>query len=317
MCLMASDGAQEFELGFRLDALRDHGHVQDARQRQHRPHDRLRLPIALALGQEETVQLDLVEVEFPEHSERGKARAEIVERDADAEALELLQRLDGRRRPVDEAAFRDFDLEPRRREAVALKMRLDACKEVRIGQLDRRHVHGDAAQVLPAGCLPAGAIEHPFPERADGARFLRDGDEHAGRDHPLRRVLPAQQHFVAAGGCGAQVHLGLIVQDHLSPRRSRLEVARHLGPGTRPLIHGRFVEAHRMQRIGLRAMHGKLGIGRQPLGRVAVLRIDRNPHARAKRHDGIDGQVAEQVREQRDEGPPAQVGLRADGDDKE
>jgi hypothetical protein len=72
----------------------------------------LRLPGCRA-AHEGLVDLDLVEGRRAQIAERRIARAEIVERQAHADGLELLEHLVGALVVVEEHAFGDFQFEPR------------------------------------------------------------------------------------------------------------------------------------------------------------------------------------------------------------
>ncbi len=59
--------------------------------------------------------------------------------------------------------------------------------------------------------------QHPFGQGADVAGLLGHGNEAVGHDQAPGGMAPADQHLHARDGVLAQVQLGLVVQDHLTP----------------------------------------------------------------------------------------------------
>src|SRR5262245_38446009 len=88
---IAALAPEQGELSVGLDALGEDRDVEALAERQHRADDRLGLRVGLDLVHEQAVELDLVEGERAQRIERGVAGAEIVERDGDAERLDLTQ----------------------------------------------------------------------------------------------------------------------------------------------------------------------------------------------------------------------------------
>ncbi|MGY4295906.1 hypothetical protein ACVWXN_004001 [Bradyrhizobium sp. i1.4.4] len=94
-----------------LDAFRDKLQPQRAGERGDDADDRLVFRAVRDLADEGFVDLDLVERETPEMSERAIAGAEIVERDGCAQAPQAVQRLGGAGDVVDQRALGDLELQ--------------------------------------------------------------------------------------------------------------------------------------------------------------------------------------------------------------
>src|SRR5690349_21665176 len=92
---LAAELQEELALRLVLDPFGDHLHAERACEREDRAHDCAGTRIARRareLGDERAVDLERLQRELMQIRERGVAGAEIVERDRDARAAELLQR---------------------------------------------------------------------------------------------------------------------------------------------------------------------------------------------------------------------------------
>ena len=114
--------------------------------------------------------------------------------------------------------------------------------EIHGHQLHRRHIdaHDDfARQPLPPPLreLRAGRAQHPAAELTGEVGGLGDSDERAGREQTAGRVHPADQRLHGQDPAGAQIDLGLVVQDQRTasmphcagsvPRRRGVRSSRH------------------------------------------------------------------------------------------
>ena len=81
-------------------------------------------------------------MEFAQAAERGLAGAEIVERDADADAAQILDDLLGGGRVVHQAGFGDLDLQTARIEAGAVEDRQYVQAGILVDELRGRQVEG-------------------------------------------------------------------------------------------------------------------------------------------------------------------------------
>ena len=161
-----------------------------------------------------------MERELAQVIERGIAGAEVVERQADAEIVELLH---GRERAVivlEQQTFGDLEFEPLRRQS-RLRQRGDHLQgETAVAELHRRQVDGDLDAVRPTRRLGAGAVQGPVADRDDLPGFLGDRDEHRRRHFAAGRMRPAQQRLAGRHAAGAQID-------------QRLEIERELVQGQR------------------------------------------------------------------------------------
>ena len=129
--------------------------------------------------------------------QRGIAGAEIVQRDADAERAELVQRRERRVVVRDQDGFGDLQLQP---------ARVEPGLGERSGDLQRqrpdRNWIGETltAMLTSAGQVAASAQAVRSTHCADlhdQAGFLGDRDEVGRRDHAAHRMPPAQQRLEA------------------------------------------------------------------------------------------------------------------------
>ena len=134
----------------------------------------LRLPVLGGAADEALVDLDLVERRLLQIAERGIAGAEIVEREADADRLQLGEHVVGRFAFDQEHALGDLELELARLRARELASALiDGRGQARIDELDRREVDRDPDMLGPFRRLEAGGAQHPFADLRGSGRFPR------------------------------------------------------------------------------------------------------------------------------------------------
>ena len=169
-----------------------------------------------------------MERELAQVVERGIAGAEVVERQADAEIIELLHR---RQRAVvvfEQQPLGDFHLEPLRRKPRLGERRDHLQGEAAIPELNRRQVDGDLDAVRPSCRLAAGAVQGPFAERDDQAGLLGNRYEYRRRHRSAQRMGPAQQRLAGRHPAGAQVDQRLVIQMELlgAERFAQIELER-------------------------------------------------------------------------------------------
>ena len=139
---------------------------------------------------EALVDLDLVERRLLQIAERRIAGAEIVEREAHSERLQLGESFVGRFALGQEHAFGDLELEPVGADPGFPEVLGDHGDDRRIVELQRRQVDRDAHMVGPMRGFLQRRPQHPFADLADQAGFL-------GERHELGRARSAR----ASGGC--------------------------------------------------------------------------------------------------------------------
>src|SRR3546814_408281 len=104
-------------------------------------------------------------------------RAEIVDGETDAQALDLVKNLLREGRDMEEHRLRDLQLEPVRIDPALGKRRDQRQDKTRFLKLERRDVDGDRNVRRPARGLRACGSQHPFADAADEAGFFGDGYE--------------------------------------------------------------------------------------------------------------------------------------------
>src|SRR5262249_40113936 len=146
----------------RLDALSRRGHAERAGNADYRLHDD---DVLVAFGEirnECTIDLDLIEREAAEIAERGIAGAEVVERNADAELLELVQDRQRVLAVLHEDPLGDFELEPVRRQSRFGENPRHSVDQVGSGKLHRRQIDRDLEMTRPCYRAAAGLAERPL-----------------------------------------------------------------------------------------------------------------------------------------------------------
>src|SRR5262249_32303319 len=98
----------------RLDTLRRRGHAERAGDADHRLYDDDVLVAFAQIRDERAIDLDLVERKAAQVAQRRVAGAEVVERNADTERLELVQDRQRVLAILHEDPLGDFELEPAR-----------------------------------------------------------------------------------------------------------------------------------------------------------------------------------------------------------
>ena len=157
-------------------------------------------------GDERPVDLHRVDRELLEEHQRRVARPEVVERELDAELVQLVEEPPGRVQVSEEELLGDLEGEQRRVEVGIQDGLGDGRGEVRVGELGRRDVDaGD--EPTPFRVLvvpPGGGATHlgpdPLPDRAHEPGLLGHAEELGGGQQPACRVVPAQQRFETGHG---------------------------------------------------------------------------------------------------------------------
>ena len=164
--------------------------------------------------------------------------------------------------------------------------RADPVDERRLPELADRDVDGDERQhdpfVLPGAELAACLAQHPFADRLDEPRFLRQVDE-LGRLADLAvGDLPAQQCLGAGDAAAAKVELRLVPQRELVSLDGPAKLALEADPRERRDVHP-LLEIHVAPAAALlRAVHRRVGIAQQLFGARAVRGIERDADARVQ-----------------------------------
>ena len=96
---------------FRLNTFGDHGRVEALCEGHYARRNRFVAFIAICTADVGTVDLDDVDREILEVTDRGIAGAEIIDRNANAERLEPAHHIDDFRIPVENTALTEFEFQ--------------------------------------------------------------------------------------------------------------------------------------------------------------------------------------------------------------
>src|SRR5882672_3446267 len=213
---LAAERSQEIELCLGFNPLRDHDHAQALGQVDDRLDDRRIVQIVRQVLDEAAVDLEFVDREALQIIQAGIAGAEIVDRQADAHLVQLIQQLRGFLRVLHDCVLGEFDLELLRLDAVAGEGGRYALDQARAAELERGKIDGDRHDVelpaLPFGDLAAGFVQHPFADQVDDVRFFGKRNETVRIQQSVVDVIPAHQRFGADQAVGRGVELRLVVQ---------------------------------------------------------------------------------------------------------
>jgi hypothetical protein len=265
---VAAQAAHGQELLLGLDALGDDGQPKLAREREHTAQKRL---FAFArVGHERPVDLEHVRSELLQHADPGVVRAEVVDRERDAELRQRGEVRACRLGRLEEDALGQLEPQRRGRQPGGGERSGDVGQESRLAQLARRHVHGHdggrATEIPPGRRLAAGVPQHPAADPDDGAALLGGGDEHARREQAVLGMLPAQECLDTLDRARPQVEGGLVVEDELVVQVGPPELGEQREPSRRGSVHlGREKREFRASApLGL--VHREVGIPEQLLG---------------------------------------------------
>ena len=114
-----------------------------------RPHDHLVLLVEQEVGDEALVDLQFGHRQSAQVAERRVAGAEVVDRQPDADLVELVDGGSRARRVDEQRRLGDLEREHRRIDAVRAEVLLDALGELRVEQVVGRQVDGQP-EVVPA-----------------------------------------------------------------------------------------------------------------------------------------------------------------------
>ena len=285
---VAPPAAQEAGLGLGFDAFGEDRQVEAAAHDDGGRGDGRIDRVVDDVAHEGLVDLDLVEGKARQVGERRVAGAEIVERQLDAECLQLAAHGDGFGDIVDEGALGDFQFERRGRQAALGQRGGDLGGQVGLAELAGRQVHGDMqrqqAEIEPGLGLPAGGAQHPVADLDDQAGFLGDRDELDGGHRAELGRIPAQQGLHADHVTTLQADLRLVMHAELvvgeggAERRFDRQAAGGVG------VHFRRIEVEGVAPGLLGAQQGSIGRAEHGLDGFAVLGEDADADAGRDRH---------------------------------
>ena len=218
---------------------------------------------------EAAVDLQLVDRQALQVRHRGIAGAEIVDRQVDARVLQAPHQFHVGVDIVHQDAFRDFQLQQAMRQLRLVQDGADIVHQSRVARLAGRQVDGhvferiEQAGLAPAGCLAAGALQHPASQLDDDAAFLGHGDEFTGAELPHLAAVPAYQRFHADDAPAAQVDLRLVVQIQFLVLQGTAQVRLHAQAALGAQFHFGLEHGIAVLALVLGVVHGRVGIARQ------------------------------------------------------
>src|SRR3954454_23958699 len=238
---VAAQGRQLSDVLRVLDPLRDDLQPERVRQADQRRDD-ARVARLVERGDERAVDLELVDGEPAEVAQRRVARAEVVDADLDAEALELDERGQRRARVAHHRRLGHLEAQLPGRHAghvEDLGHRVDevGLGELQDGEVDRHRRRRRRALVAPRARLAAGLLEYPAADGGDQPRLLGERDELLRPDQPARRVLPAHERLDAGEHAVGAAHLRLVEHAQLVALDGAVEVVLHLQAPQRAPLH--------------------------------------------------------------------------------
>ena len=140
---VATVSREEFELRGVFDTLGDDGEIEAVRERDDRAGNERVVGIGVRVPYERAVDLQRIERKALEVTKARVAGAEVVDRERDAERLQLAQRLLRFAGVVHQRAFRDLDLDQLRFEIEFRECPRDRVAEATVPKLPRRQIDRD------------------------------------------------------------------------------------------------------------------------------------------------------------------------------
>ena len=108
------------------------------------------------------------------------------------------------------------------------------------------------------------------------------GMNDARRHQAALGMLPAHQRLQPHDAGGPEVHLGLVVEPELAPVERPAQLGLHLEPALHRLAHARLEHLEARAAVGLRPVHGDVGVAQESLGGGALVApAERDPDAGA------------------------------------
>lgn len=274
--LVALPFFQEIQLLVRFYAFRNHVQLEVMRHADDRIDKRRIFHIDVDVAREILVDLQRVNREQLQITQRRIARSEIVDRQMDAHRFQFDHRRNRTRRSLDDA-FGQFQLQILRLKAGFSQSAVDQVAKIRLRELARRNVDGDAElrqpRVLPGFVLQAGVSHNEFAELDDRAGFFRNRDELTRRNRPHMRMHPADERFHADDRTGFDIDLRLVVDRKLAAVQAFPEADRDFRTPGHFFVHVFRKELVIVLAFFFHPVQGKVRIFDQRLGVLAVGRV--------------------------------------------
>ena len=209
--------------------------------------------------------------------------AEVIERDTQAELLELVQGAGAVLRVLHGAALGDLQLqefgwELRLHEHPANTLNQVELLELRDREVDRKRDRIETA-VVPGLGLHACRAQHPESYRRHHACVLRKGNEIGRRNQTQLGVLPSQQRLEPGNLQAAQIDDRLVVDHQLIVEQRAPQAVLEGDPQQSLGIYNGVEELVVVSSFSLCLIHGRVGILDERLGLLAVFGVEADSDA--------------------------------------
>ena len=185
--------------------------------------------LILAVNKEQPVDLECVDGQAFQQAERGIALPEIVNGTGKAFLLQLFHDFGHQLEVVAGDGFRKFKVQQTVRDPVTIFDGHIGGHKVRFVKLEPGNIHRDRQDgplfVQPAAQGTADAFKDVLVQLGDKMVFFKNRDKPVGRNDPAVGFFPAHQSFRTGDGAGAQIHLGLIIDDEFPVVQGFLHLA--------------------------------------------------------------------------------------------
>src|ERR1035441_6575056 len=163
--------------------------------------------------------LQRVKAQLRQVAEAGVSRAEVVDREAYADASEKLNRFGGpadanQHRRLGQFNFQQIRIEPGPLQRFEYLVHKRVASELDTGDVDC-YLNGVTSERLPADGLGAGPLHDVGAERDNLTALFSHRDELGGRNRPKRRVVPPGESLEADQPARSNVELRLVVNRNL------------------------------------------------------------------------------------------------------
>ncbi len=247
------------------------------------PYDRRVVGIGGQATDKRAVDLQLIDREALQVAETGVAGAEVIDGDLHAERLQFVQHGDVLFGIVHGEALGQLHLQALSRQAGVGQCLGNGLHDVVMPKLPRRHVdrdhHRRQALQAPDLCLLAGAVQRPAADRDDQTRFFGNFYEALRLHHALARQPPAQQRLGRDHAAARDIHAWLVIQLQLIARQRITQLVLNAHARQHGATELGREELQVVASVALGAVHRRVGIAQQRIGRIAVAGIERHAPA--------------------------------------
>ena len=162
------------------------------------------------------IDFDFIEREGTQVTQRRIAGAEVIQRNTDAQRLEILQNMDIDQGVIQQHGFGDLHFQPVRGQAGLLQRGLDDRHQRAVFKLQRGQVYRHALLARPGRRFTAGFIQRIGTQAVDQPGLFGNGNKIDRHDDAPFRVQPAHQGLIADDLPVLMVGDRLIIQSQLA-----------------------------------------------------------------------------------------------------